>query len=188
MVYLVFINHWRNMATAMQADYMYDFVSDELHGVMGGVKNMYENWQDNNLTGDNYVDTFKQGYQEYRDFARQELDDGYQRNPVVSGLAEVGGALVSPIKPFSGMSGAVTNGIIGGIGMTDTNNPTEYAINIGLNTAGSVTGEKLGNMLGDKAKNLSFGFSNLSKPARVFTKAGSNGLTNQMNNWRKDNE
>ena len=118
----------------------------------------------------------------------QELQNGYQRNPTISGMAEVGGALASPIKPFSGMTGAVTNGVIGGIGMTDTNNPNEYAINIGLNTAGSVAGEKFGGMLGDKARNLPFGFSNLSKPARTFVKAGSNGLTNQINSWRKDEE
>ncbi len=162
--------------------------SDEAHGVMGGVKNMYENWRDNNLTGDNYIDTFKQGYQEYRDASRQELNDGYARNPVVSGLAEVGGALASPIKPFSGMTGAATNGVIGGIGMTDTNNPAEYAMNIGLNTAGSVAGEKFGSMFGDKARNLSFGFANLSKPTQLLTKVGTNGLTNQINNWRKNNE
>jgi hypothetical protein len=160
--------------------------SDELHGVMGGVKNMYENWRGNNLTGDNYIDTFKQGYQEYRDASRQELNDGYVRNPVLSGLAEIGGALASPIKPFSGMTGAATNGVIGGVGMTDTNNPAEYALNIGLNTAGSVAGEKFGSMLGQRLQNLQFGFSNLSKPIRVFTKAGSNGLTNQINSWRKD--
>ena len=166
--------------------------SDELNGAIGGVGRVAANGlmrvAGQNVNDESFGDAWNKGYTEYRDFARQELDDGYQRNPVVSGLAEVGGALVSPIKPFSGMAGAATNGVIGGIGMTDANNPAEYAINIGLNTAGSVTGEKLGNMLGDKAKNLSFGFSNLSKPARVFTKAGSNGLTNQMNNWRKDNE
>ena len=89
------------MATVLQADYMCDFVSDEAHGVMGGVKTMYENWRDNNLTGDNYIDTFKQGYQEYRDASRQELNDGYVRNPVVSGLAEVAGAVMSPIKIHS---------------------------------------------------------------------------------------
>ena len=52
------------------------------------------------------------GYQEYRDFARQELNDGYQRNPIISGLAEFGGALASPIKPFSGTPGAVENSAI----------------------------------------------------------------------------
>ncbi|MBR1904821.1 MAG: hypothetical protein IJ824_06580 [Alphaproteobacteria bacterium] len=85
--------------------------SDELHGVMGGVKNMYENWQGNNLTGDNYMDTFKQGYQEYRDASRQELNDGYVRNPVLSGLAEIGGAVMSPIKIHTprGYTGNISN-------------------------------------------------------------------------------
>lgn len=104
--------------------------------------------------------------------------------------------LVSPIKPFSGMTGAVANGVIGGVGMTDTNSPAEYAINIGLNTAGSVSGEKFSNMLGNRmknifgrnSKNLSFGIANLGNPARVFVKAGSNCLTNQMNKLRKNEE
>ena len=124
---------------------------------------------------------------------QQELQDGYQRNSTISSLSEVGGALASPIKPFKGMIGATTNGVIGGIGMTYTNNPAEYAVNIGLNTAGSITGEKFGSILGDKAndllkeraKNLSFA---LSKSARALTKMGANSLTNQINNWRKDNE
>ena len=84
-------------------------------------------------------------------------------------------------------------GAIGGVGMTDTNNPAEYAINIGLNTAGSIAGEKFGSILENKtndflkerAKNLSFG---LSKSASAFTKMGTNSLTNQINNWRKDDE
>ena len=141
-----------------------------------------------NVNGETFADAWQNGYQEYRDFARQELNDGYQRNPTISGLAEVGGALASPIKPFSGMTGAVANGVIGGVGMTDTNTPAEYAVNIGLNTMGSMAGEKFGSILGDKAKNLSFGFSNLSKSARIFMKAGSNGLTNQINSWRKEDE
>ena len=138
------------------------------------------------IRNNNFSDAWNKGYQEYRDFAREELQNGYERNPAISSLAEVGGALASPIKPFSGMRGAVTNGVIGGVGMTDTNNPTEYAVNIGLNTAGSVAGEKVGGILGKRLQNLQFGLSNLGKPARVFTKAGSNGLINQINNWRND--
>ncbi|MBR1399200.1 MAG: hypothetical protein IJ564_03365 [Alphaproteobacteria bacterium] len=171
--------------------------SDELNGVIGGVGNVLANGvmrafgQD--VNGESFGDAWKRGYTEYRDFARQELNDGYERNPIVSGLAEVGGALVSPIKPFSGMTGAVANGVIGGVGMTDTNSPAEYAINIGLNTAGSIAGEKFGNILENKtnnllkerAKNLSFG---LSKSARAFTKMGANSVTNQISSWRKDDE
>ena len=171
--------------------------SDELNGVIGGAGNVLANGvmrafgQD--VNGESFGDAWKRGYTEYRDFARQELNDGYERNPIVSGLAEVGGALVSPIKPFSGMTGAVANGVIGGVGMTDTNSPAEYAINIGLNTAGSIAGEKFGNILENKtnnllkerAKNLSFG---LSKSARAFTKMGANSVTNQISSWRKDDE
>ena len=77
------------MATVLQTDYMYVFVSDELHGVMGGVKNMYQNWRNDNISSDNYIDTFKQRYQQYRDASRQELNNGYQRNPLVSAGSEI---------------------------------------------------------------------------------------------------
>ena len=172
--------------------------SDEAFGVIGGTGRVIANGlmraTGNNVNGESFGDAWNKGYQEYRDFARQELQDGYQRNSTISSLSEVGGALASPIKPFKGMIGATANGVIGGVGMTDTNNPAEYAINIGLNTAGSIAGEKFGSILGDRmksvfgknSKNLSFGATNLSKPARVLVKAGSNGLTNQINNWRKD--
>lgn len=171
--------------------------SDEINGIIGGAGHVLANGimrvfgQD--VSGESFGDAWKKGYSEYRDFARQELNDGYKRNPVISGLAEVGGALISPIKLFSGTTGAVANGVVGGVGMTDTNNPAEYAINIGLNTAGSVAGEKFGNVLENKtnnllkerAKNLSFG---LSKSTRAFTKMGANSVTNQINSWRKDDE
>lgn len=171
--------------------------SDEAFGAIGGAGRVIANGlmraTDNNVNGESFGDAWNKGYQEYRNYARQELNDGYQRNPTTSSLAEVGGALASPIKPFSGMRGAATNGVIGGIGMTDNNNPVEYTINIGLNTAGSVAGEKFGstlenktnNLLKERAKNLSFG---LSKSARAFTKMGANSSTNQINNRRKDDE
>ena len=171
--------------------------SDEAFGAIGGTGRVIANGlmraAGQNVNGESFGDAWNKGYTEYRDFARQELQDGYQRNSTISSLSEVGGALASPIKPFKGMIGATTNGVIGGIGMTDTNNPAEYAVNIGLNTAGSITGEKFGSILGDKAndllkeraKNLSFA---LSKSARALTKMGANSLTNQINNWRKDNE
>ena len=172
--------------------------SDEAFGAIGGAGRVVANGlmraAGQNVNGESFGDAWNKGYTEYRDFARQELQDGYQRNSTISILSEVGGALASPIKPFKGIIGATANGVIGGVGMTDTNNPAEYAINIGLNTAGSIVGEKFGSILGDRmksvfgknSKNLSFGATNLSKPARVFVKAGSNGLTNQINNWRKD--
>ncbi len=171
--------------------------SDEAFGAVGGTGRVMANGirraSGYDVNGESFGDAWNKGYQEYRDFARQELQNGYERNPAISGLAEIGGALVSPIKPFSGMKGAIANGVIGGVGMTDTNNPTEYIVNIGLNTAGSVTGEKVGgilenktnNFLKDRAKNLSFG---LSKSARALTKMGANSLTNQINSWRKDDE
>ena len=151
--------------------------SDEAFGAIGGAGRVVANGlmrvAGQNVNGESFGDAWNKGYTEYRDFARQELQDGYQRNSTISSLSEVGGALASPIKPFKGIIGATANGVIGGVGMTDTNNPAEYAINIGLNTAGSIVGEKFGSILGDRmksvfgknSKNLSFGATNLSKPA-----------------------
>ena len=149
--------------------------SDEAHGVMGGVKNMYENWRDNNLTGDNYIDTFKQGYQKYRDASRQELNDGYAHNPLVSGLAEVAGAVMSPIKihsprGYTGSLGGIVShssdiaksrmintigtGVINGAGYTNDNTLGNYAQNIANSTLTNMGGTALGNRLFGSGNNM----------------------------------
>lgn len=37
------------------------------------------------------------GYQEYRDYARQELQNGYEYSPTISAGAEIIGSTMSPI-------------------------------------------------------------------------------------------
>ena len=169
--------------------------SDELNGVIGGVGRVMANgvmrFLNQNVNGEDFGDAWNKGYQEYRDFARQELDDGSNRHPVISGGAEIAGSLISPVK-MKGVKGAAGVGIIGGAGMTDENTIGEYATNIGLNTAGSIAGEKFGGMLGnkygDRLKFMSFGLRNITKPVHIATKASFSGMTNQINNWRKSED
>ena len=37
-----------------------------------------------NVNGESFGDAWNKGYQEYRDYARQELNDGYERHPGIS--------------------------------------------------------------------------------------------------------
>ena len=152
-----------------------------------------------------FGDAWNKGYQEYRDFARQELQDGYERNPTISGFAEVGGALASPIKPFkakdrinmfdkvyhtthdlaiAGPRTAIANGVIGGIGITAGNNPLDYAQNIGVSTVGNVVGNKVQNKL--------LGVNDMYKPVRKtiegLSNTGSSMANNFIHKWRKNNE
>ena len=101
-----------------------------------------------NVNGESFGDAWNKGYQEYRDFARQELNDGYQRNPTISAGAEVVGATMSPVTPFKarGFTGSlgkivshpediararwlnsVATGTANGAGYTDQNTLGEYA-------------------------------------------------------------
>lgn len=114
--------------------------------------------------------------QEYRDYARQELQDGHQRNPAISAGAEVVGAVASPIKPFKTKEyldkswgkfvahpediakarwlNTVGTGVINGVGYTDQNTPEEYAKNIGMSTIANVGGTLLGNKFFGSGNNM----------------------------------
>ena len=143
------------------------------------------------------------GYQEYRDFARQELQNWYERNPAISSLAEVGGALVSPIKPFkakdridmfdkvyhttrdlaiAGPRTAIANGVIGGIGITDNNNPWDYAQNIAFSTAGNLAGNKINT----KMHGLNDMYSVRRKMIEGFTNIGSSAANDFINSIRNN--
>ena len=145
------------------------------------------------------------GYQEYRDYARQELQDGYQRNPTISGLAEVGGALASPIKPFkakdrinmfdkvyhtthdlaiAGPRTAIANGVIGGIGITAGNNPLDYAQNIAFSTIGNLAGNKLNT----KIHRVNDMYPIRRKIVEGLTNIGSSMANNFTNNIRSNGE
>lgn len=149
--------------------------SDEAHGVMGGVKRMYEKWHDNSDSNNNYLDTFTQGYQDYRDASRKELKDAYQRNPIVATVAELRG--IASVPKFAKVAGyvgttlgkrishpedisrarwldTIGTGIVNGIGITDNNTPQEYTKNISMSVGTNVAGTALGNRLFGNGNNM----------------------------------
>ena len=145
--------------------------SDEMMGAIGGVGRVAGNGiaraMGYSVNGENYLDAWNKGYQEYRDFARQELQDGYQRNPGISATSEIVGSAMSPITPFKTKGytsstlgkfvahpediararqlNAIGNGVINGVGYTDNNNLTDYITNIGMGIGTNYGGTLLGN-------------------------------------------
>ena len=147
--------------------------SDEAHGVMGGVKRMYEKWRDNSNPDIGYLDTFTQGYRDYRDASREELKDAYRRNPIVSAVAELSG--VSSVPKFAKAAGyvgatlgkrishpedisrarwldTIGTGIANGLGITNHNTVGNYTKNI--------MGSTFSNALGTMGGNALFGSGN----------------------------
>lgn len=180
--------------------------SDELFGVIGGAGNVLANAlmqaSGNNLTSETLDEAWNKGYQEYRNFSRQELAKGYQRNPTISVGSEIMGNLLSPITPFkaknrinmfgnvyhttqdiavAGPRMAMANGVIGGIGTTDTNNPFDYAQNVVFNTAG--------NLIGNKVQNNILGISDRHQVGRKIVEGvnniGATASNNFVKEWRK---
>lgn len=147
--------------------------SDELMGLYGGLGRVMANGTlralGYSVNGESFADAWFKGYTDYRDFARQELSKGNERNPVISGGSEVLGAAFSPIKLAKpkGYTGstlgnfiahpvdiararwkdAILTGAVNGIGSTDYKNNTweDYAKNIGMGVAGNIGGTYLGN-------------------------------------------
>ena len=180
--------------------------SDELFGVIGGAGNVFANSllqaSGHDLNGETLNNAWNKGYQEYRNFSRQELAKGYQRNPTISVGSDIMGNLLSPIAPFkaknrinmfgnvyhttrdiavAGPRMAMANGVIGGIGTTDTNNPVDYAQNIMFNTAG--------NLIGNKVQNNIFGISDryqvIRKVVEGVNNIGATASNNFVKEWRK---
>ena len=153
--------------------------SDELNGVIGGVGNVLANGvmrafgQD--VNGESFGDAWKRGYTEYRDFARQELNDGYERNPMISAGSEIVGSVISPVKihtphGYVGILGkkistpaeiarsrlinSIGTGVVNGAGYTNENNPLEYGKNIVMSTIANAGGTLLGNKLFGKGNDM----------------------------------
>ena len=146
--------------------------SDEAFGAIGGAGRVMANGVmrafGQNVNGESFGDAWDKGYQEYRDFAHQELQDGYQRNPAISAGAEVVGATMSPITPFKakGFTGSlgkvishpediararrlntVATGVANGAGYTNQNTLDEYAKNIAMSIGTNAGGTAFGNKL-----------------------------------------
>lgn len=153
--------------------------SDELMGAIGGIGRVTANGvmraAGQNVNGESFSDAWNKGYQEYRDFARQELKDGSERNPTISTVAEIAGAAISPVTPFKtrGYTGSlgkfiahpkdiasarwrntIGTGVISGIGTTDENTLGNYAKNIIGNTIANVGGTFFGNKLFGRGNNM----------------------------------
>ena len=177
--------------------------SDELNGAIGGAGRVLANGV-MQTTGtpmnESLGESWNKGYTEYRDFARQELQNGANRNPVISATSEIAGSALSPIKPFkvagstgslgnfypyhgaiarTGLRNAVTNGAIAGAGATDDNTVAGYGRNIVTNTIGNSGGNWMGNaVLG----------SNLQKPIERGVMNAVGQVVPQWLNWRNNDE
>ena len=156
--------------------------SDEMMGVIGGTGRVIGNGiaraKGYPVNGETFSDAWNNGYQEYRDYARQELQDGYRRNPGISASSEMAGSVMSPVTPFrtkgytgstlgnfvahskdiarARTSNALGTGVINGIGYTNDNNLNDYMTNIGMGVATNYAGNLLGNW--------TFGSRNLLHP------------------------
>lgn len=185
--------------------------SDEANGLIGGIGGVAANGIvrafGGNVNGESLGDAFKRGYREYRDAAREALDNGYERSPVISRTAEVEGSAFSPIKPFKTKGyteptfhkfvahptdiakarryNAFGTGAIAGMGYVKDNTPSAYATNI----AEGVATNHLGNKLGDKA----FGAgNNMYQTGRAAMNAGMQAaphlFDSNQNLWKKKDE
>lgn len=171
--------------------------SDELNGAIGGIGRVAANGvmqaMGQNVNGETLGDAWNNGYQEYRDYARQELDDGYKRNPGISAVSEVVGSAISPVKihkapGYNGSLGnwissaediaksrwinSVGNGVINGAGYTDENNHEDYIKNIGKNVGANVLGTAGGNKLfgsGNEMYQIGRGVMNSAADAVPYT-------------------
>lgn len=125
--------------------------ADEIEGAAGGlgygIGSLNKNW---NKTGETFGQAFSRGYEKTRDARRANLEEGYQRNPVLTGAAEITGAIGSPAKfiktnPLASIKNikrknlldAVVGGAVYGAG--STNESKDYAKNIGFGMGGNMT-------------------------------------------------
>lgn len=162
--------------------------SDELNGVIGGVGRVLANGimraMNQPVNNESFADAWHKGYTDYRDFSRNELNAGYERNPVISHGSEILGSAFSPFRVHRarniiGLTGdylahpwdikksdainALGTAAINGIGKSDNKNINEMARNTLWGT--------VGNYAGVKANHHLYG-SNMHYPiSRGFTNA-----------------
>ena len=142
------------------------------------------------------------GYTEYRDYARQKLNDGYERNQGISAGSEIIGSAISTVKvhtphSYTGSLGnristsadiaksrfinSVGTGAINGAGYTNENNPAEYSRNITMGTITNLGGTVVGNQLFGKGNNMyRFG--------RTMMNIGTQSIPYRYNYFRKKHE
>jgi hypothetical protein len=125
--------------------------SDELAGIneaatrmVGGVNDKGERFtpyskEDNEIDPTLDWETLKHAYNRARDHRRDELKKDSEAHPIISGAAELGGAILSPInKLVGGMSaarGGLALGAINGLGNSDADNVADMALDTGKSAA-----------------------------------------------------
>ncbi|MBR2034281.1 MAG: hypothetical protein IKA03_06395 [Alphaproteobacteria bacterium] len=110
--------------------------SDEIEGAMSGLgyglASLNSNW---NKTGESFGDAFKRGYQQTRDFRRNQMQEGREKAPILTATAEAVGNIVSPLNKIGAVSSraplatklansrniAIRNGAINGVGSAEEN-------------------------------------------------------------------
>jgi len=164
--------------------------ADEGYGLIGGAGRVLANatmrafgYPVNN---ESLLDAWHKGYTDMRDYARQELQRGYERHPYISTGAEVLGSAFSPIRVFKtpGHIGSFGNfiahprnierarrlnafgtGIVNGIGNTDNKLSADTLLNASLGAGLNYGGMKFGNQF--------FGSKNMMNPiGRALMSAG----------------
>lgn len=128
---------------------------DELEGLASaagyGLASLNPKW---NKTNESIWDAMKRGYVNGRDNRRQVLAQGLQENPAATTLAQMAGAVSSPINLFRyskatplriknilNKKNAITNGVIYGFG-SGQDDWLNYAQQIGTGLAGNVIGNR----------------------------------------------
>lgn len=106
------------------------------------------------------LDAFQRGYHRIRNQRRQNLRDGYEESPYLTGIAEVVGARASPlnlikqpartaplhIKTSDEDSRTIVSGIVYGAGSSE-NRGGDYVKNVLSNIAGGVAGKEINRKL-----------------------------------------
>ncbi len=181
--------------------------ADEGYGLIGGTGRALANlgmrafgYPVNN---ESFIDAWHKGYTDTRDYARRELQRGFERHPYISTGAEVLGAAFSPIRVYKtrGHVGSLGNfiahprdiekartinaigtGIVNGIGNSDNILSLDCLGNSLMSAVLNYGGMKVGNQL--------FGSKNMMNPTgRAFMSAGTQyPAWLGYNSWINDND
>lgn len=152
--------------TAAQAA-SYGF-SDEINGLIGGAGETLAYPFLKGKEGYNRssaADAFQNGYEEYRDYTRDRLNNAQENMPVAATAAETAGTFLAPSKILplknepmftrnilsNAQKYAIGRGVANGIGESEGTDINDYANNITRNVSGNLMGSQVGtHFLGKK--------------------------------------
>ena len=93
--------------------------ADEIEGVMSGLgyglASLNSNW---NKRGESFGEAFKRGYTRTRDMRRNQLQEGYEKAPILTRTMEAIGATVSPLNKIGRVSNFAPRTVQAAQGMT----------------------------------------------------------------------